>query len=112
MVPVDIPSNYLERFDLLRVVTERLRLLARAGGHLPSPEEIDLRHRRAQLLAALGQPELAVREYTRCLLAEPRNSACYGERAALHRQLGNLPAAKADEQAARRVAALAPTGCS
>lgn len=107
---VSVESSLPERYEALRLVTERLRRLAIERGPLPTPERTELRLRRGQLLAALGQPELAVREYTRGLLANPHHSAYYVERAALHRQLGNVSAAIADETAARRTArSTAPT---
>lgn len=107
--PVSIQSSLPGHYEALRLVTERLRRLAVEPGPLSTPEQTELRHRRARLLGALGQLELAVRDYTRCLLADPHNPELHLERAALHRQLGNMSAAAADEEAARRAAVSAPT---
>lgn len=112
LAPVSVQSNLAEPYEALRLITERLRRLAVERGPLPTPEQTELRHRRARLLGALGHPELAVRDYTRCLLADPHNSAYYVERAALHRRLGNVSAALADDKAAKRAAGATPVAPS
>lgn len=90
--------------EALRLVTEGLqRLDDEVGPNDQTLHRSVLRYNRAQLLARIGPPQVALDEYTKAIAADPNHSEYYFERAGVHRRLGNSEAALSDYEAATRL---------
>ena len=88
----------------LRLVTDGLRRLDEELE--PGTQTLQrsvLRYNRAQLLARMGPPAAALREYSEAIEVDPHHSEYYFERAAVQRKLGRAEAALADYNAAIRL---------
>ena len=99
---IEMHLGDLER--ALQLVTDGLRRMdAELGPGTQTLHRSVLRYNRAQLLARIGPPEDAVREYDEAIRVDPHHSEYYFDRAALHRRMGREDLALADYDAAIRL---------
>jgi tetratricopeptide (TPR) repeat protein len=99
---IEMHLGDLER--ALQLVTDGLRRMDDELG--PGTQTLHrsvLRYNRAQLLARIGPPKDAVREYDEAIRVDPHHSEYYFDRAALHRRMGRADLALADYDAAIRL---------
>jgi tetratricopeptide (TPR) repeat protein len=88
----------------LQLVTDGLRRLDEEME--PGKQSLQrsvLRYNRAQLLARIGPPEAALREYSEAIEVDPHHSEYHFERAAVQRALGRTAAALEDYNVAIRL---------